>query len=146
MKISTKGRYGARAALELSLRYGEGPVMVREISESQQISERYLEQILNTLRKSGLVISTRGAKGGYELAKLPSEITLGDIIRVLEGPFDVVSCTSGFECGKVKECATFGVWVEMKEKIETVLNSITLEELAERQRKHINRGSIEYSI
>ncbi len=146
MKISTKGRYGTRAALELSLRYGSGPVMVREIAESQEIPERYLEQILNTPRKSGLLMSTRGAKGGYKLAKPPSEITIGDLIRVLEGPIDVVSCTGGYECGKVAECAIFYVWKEIKETIEKVLNSITLEELAERQRKYINKGSIEYNI
>ena len=146
MKISTKGRYGARAALELSLRYGSGPVMVREISESQEISERYLEHILNTLRTSGLVKSTRGAKGGYELAKAPSEITLGDIVRSLEGPLDVVSCTGDYECERVTECATFYVWKEIKETIEKVLNSVTLKNLAERQSKLINRGSIEYNI
>lgn len=146
MKISTKGRYGVRAALELSLRYGSGPVMVREISESQEISERYLEHILNTLRTSGLLISTRGAKGGYELAKPPSEITLGEIIRTLEGPLDVVSCTGNYECKRMVKCATFNVWKEVKEKIENVLNSITLEKLAEQQCRLINQGLIEYNI
>ena len=146
MKISTKGRYGVRALLELSLRYGSGPVMVREISESQEISERYLEHILNTLRTSGLLISTRGAKGGYELAKPPSEITIGEIVRTLEGPLDVVSCTGNNECERAEECATFYVWKEIKEAIEKVLYSITLEELAERQRKLINKGLIEYNI
>ena len=146
MKISTKGRYGVRATLELSFRYGSGPVMVREISESQEISERYLEHILNTLRTSGFVMSTRGAKGGYELARNPSEITLGDIIRSLEGPLDVVSCTGDYNCERVTECATFYVWKEIKEGIEKVLNSITLKELAERQCKLVNRGLIEYNI
>ena len=146
MKISTKGRYGVRATLELSLRYGSGPVMVREISESQEISERYLEQILNTLRTSGLVKSTRGAKGGYELAKAPSDISLGDIIKSLEGPLDVVSCTGDYECGKEAQCATFYVWKEIKETIENILNSITLEELAERQCKITNTGLIVYNI
>ena len=149
MKISTKGRYGVRATLELSLRYGSGPVMVREISGSQEISERYLEHILNTLRTSGLVISTRGAKGGYELARAPSKITLGDIVRALEGPLDVVSCTGDYECGRKAKCATFYVWKETKEVIEKVLNSITLEELAKRQRKLMNsglQGLLEYNI
>ena len=146
MKISTKGRYGVRAALELSLRYGSGPVMVREISESQEISERYLEQILNTLRTSGLVNSIRGAKGGYKLAKSPSEITLGDILRSLEGPLDVVSCTGNYECGRMAECAAFDVWKEIKEKIENVLDSITFEELVKRQNKLTYQGLIEYTI
>jgi len=146
MKISTKGRYGARAALELSLRYGSGPVMVREISESQGISERYLENILNTLRTSGLVMSTRGAKGGYELAKPPSEITLGEVVRSLEGPLDIVSCTGDYECRRMSKCATFYVWKEVKEKIENVLDSITLEKLAEQQCRLINQELIEYTI
>ena len=146
MKISTKGRYGMRAALELSLRYGLGPVMVREISESQDISERYLEQILNTLRTSGFVMSTRGAKGGYELARNPSEITLGDIIRSLEGPLDVVSCTGKYECERMKKCATYYVWKEIKEILEKMLNSITLEELVTRHHRLQNQISIEYNI
>jgi len=146
MKISTKGRYGARAALELALRYGMGPVMVREIAESQGISERYLEQILNTLRTAELVKSTRGAKGGYELAKPPGEITLGDVVRALEGPFDIVSCTGDYECRREMICATFAVWKEVKEAIEGVLDSISLEELAERHRKMERKDVIEYHI
>ena len=146
MKISTKGRYGARAALELSLRYGSGPVMVREISESQGISERYLENILNKLRTSGLVMSTRGAKGGYELAKPPSEITLGEVVRSLEGPLDIVSCTGDYKCRRMSKCATFYVWKEVKEKIENVLDSITLEKLAEQQCRLTNQELIEYTI
>ena len=143
MKISTKGRYGARAALELSIRYGSGPVMVREISESQGISERYLENILNTLRISGLVKSTRGAKGGYELAKSPSEITLGEVVRSLEGPLDIVTCAG---CGKISKCVTFFVWKKITEKIENELDSITLEKLAEQQGYLMNQELIEYNI
>jgi len=146
MKISTKGRYGARAALELALNYGAGPVMVREIAERQNISERYLEQILNTLRTSEIVKSTRGAKGGYELAKHPSEISVGDIIRALEGSFDIVSCTTGHECGREKVCATYTIWKEVKEALEGVLDGITLEILAERHRNLERTGSIEYFI
>jgi len=146
MKISTKGRYGARASLELAIRFGAGPVMVREIAKSQDISERYLEQILNTLRTSELVKSTRGAKGGYELAKNPSEITLGDIIRSLEGPLDIVPCVQECDYGKRSECATCHVWQEVKESIEKVLDSITLEALTERHNKLKKRGIIEYNI
>ncbi len=146
MKISTKGRYGARAALELSLRYGTGPVMVREIAKSQEISERYLEQILNTLRTSKLVKSTRGARGGYELAKSPSGITIGDIVRALEGSIDVASCTGDYDCEKEAECATFYVWKEVKEAIEKVLDSITLKDLTERKYKLTNQRLIDYNI
>ena len=110
MRISTKGRYGVRAALELSLNYGTGPVMVRQIAKNQGISERYLEQILNTLRTTQIVKSTRGAKGGYELAKQPSEITVGDVLKALEGPFDIVPCTSNNDCERLPQCAACPVW------------------------------------
>ena len=146
MKISTKGRYGARAALELTIRYGSGPVMVREIAENQDISERYLEHILNRLRTTGLLRSTRGAKGGYELSRPPAEITVGDIIRALEGPLDVVSCTGNYECGRATECATVTVWKEVKEAIENILDSITLEELSKQQQNLIKQKLIEYNI
>jgi len=146
MKISTKGRYGARAALELAVRFGDGPVMVREIAEKQGISERYLEQILNTLRTSDLVKSTRGARGGYELSRSPSKIKLGDIVRALEGPFDIVSCTKDRDCGREKACATYTVWEEVRAAIEGVLDSISLADLVERHRKLQNMGVIEYFI
>ncbi|MHB9028210.1 MAG: RrF2 family transcriptional regulator [Candidatus Latescibacterota bacterium] len=134
MKLSTKGRYGARAALELALRYGDGPVMVREIAESQEISERYLEHILNALRASGIVRSTRGARGGYELAKSPAAVTLGDIVRALEGPLDIVSCTRDEDCNRTSVCVTMEIWLEVREAIEGVLDSVTLEDMARRHR------------
>ena len=132
MKLSTRGRYGARASLELALRYGSGPVMVREIAEHQEISERYLEHILNSLRASGIVRSTRGAHGGYELAKPPSDITLGDVVRSLEGPLDIMSCTHDQDCRRAVGCVTMEVWREVREAIEGVLDGVTLEELAAR--------------
>ena len=136
MKLSTKGRYGARAALELALRYGSGPVMVREIAASQNISERYLEHILNALRAGGLVKSTRGAKGGYELSKPPSAITLGDIVKTLEGPLDIVSCTEDENgCMKISTCVTREIWEDVKKSIENVLDGITLDMMVKRYRK-----------
>lgn len=133
MKLSTKGRYGARAVLELALRHGSGPVMVREIAASQDISGRYLEHILNSLRASGLVKSTRGAKGGYELSRAPSAITIGEIITALEGPADIVSYTSNeSDCPKISYCVTREIWDEVKVSIETVLNRITLENMVTR--------------
>lgn len=134
MKLSTKGRYGSRAALELALRYGSGPVMVREIAESQSISERYLEHILNALRASGIVRSTRGARGGYELVKSPAAVTLGDIVRALEGPLDVVSCTRDEDCSRTSVCVTMEIWREVREAIEGVLDSVTLEDMVRRHR------------
>lgn len=146
VKLSTKGRYGTRAGLELALRYNSGPIMVREIAASQDISMRYLEHILNTLRSSGLVKSTRGAKGGYELSKAPSEITLGDIVRTLEGPMDIVACTNGKDCPKASECVMYTVWKDVKESIENILDNITLEDLVERHTKLIGNKNLEFVI
>jgi Rrf2 family transcriptional regulator, cysteine metabolism repressor len=146
MKLSTKGRYGARAALELALRFGSGPIMVREIAESQNISERYLEHILNTLRASGVVRSTRGARGGYELARPPSAITLGDVVRSLEGPLDIVNCTRAGECERADECATMEVWMAIRESIEGILDGVTLEGLVARHRQIKTSASPDYTI
>jgi len=88
MKLSTRGRYGLRAMYDLALRYGEGPVSLNSIADRQMVSLPYLEQLMAKLRRAGLASSSRGAQGGYELAKPPEEITVGDIVRVMEGPFD----------------------------------------------------------
>jgi Rrf2 family transcriptional regulator, cysteine metabolism repressor len=146
MKLSTRGRYGARAALELTLRFGSGPVMVREIAEHQEISERYLEHILNSLRASGIVRSTRGARGGYELAKPPSAITVGDVVRSLEGPLDVVSCTRDEDCTRASVCVTTEIWCDVRDAIEGVLDGVTLEELAVRYHKKTARTHQDYAI
>lgn len=146
MKLSTKGRYGARAALELALKYGSGPVMVRQIAVNQDISVRYLEHILNALRASGIVKSTRGAKGGYELGQKPSEITLGQIIRSLEGPMDIVSCTDNRDCERSPQCIMCEVWGEVKEAIEHVVNSITLEDMVKKHYDLNKKRSYEYII
>ena len=90
MKISTKGRYGLTIVVELGAKYGKGPVPLRQIAEEQALSEAYLEQLIPPLRNSGIVKSVRGAYGGYMLAKAPTEITAGDVIRVLEGPIQLV--------------------------------------------------------
>ena len=134
IKLSTKGRYGTRAVLELAVRYGSGPVQVREIAESQAISERYLENILNALRKNGIVASTRGAAGGYQLTRHPSRITLGEVIRSLEGPIDIVDCTGNNPCARVSRCASFLVWKRLKQVIEQELDSITIEDMVKTDR------------
>ncbi len=146
MKLSTKGRYGARAALELALRYGGGPVMVREIADCQNISERYLEHILNALRASGIVRSTRGAHGGYELAKPPETVTLGDVVRSLEGPLDIVACTHDGDCERADMCVTMNIWRDVRNAVESVLDGVTLEELVNRHRRLAGGATAEYTI
>ena len=146
MKLSTKGRYGARAALDLAIKYGSGLVMVREIAESQDISMRYLEHILNALRAAGIVKSTRGAKGGYELARSPSEITLGEIIRALEGPMDIVPCIGNNDCGRMSKCVMCEIWNEVKIAIDGVLDSITLSDMMKRNDELNKNHAYEYVI
>ncbi len=146
MKLSTKGRYGTRAALELALRYGSGPVMVREIADCQDISERYLEHILNALRASGIVRSTRGARGGYELAKAPDSVTVGDVVRSLEGPLDIVSCTHDGACARSQACVTMEIWRDVKGAVESVLDGVTLDELVRRHRARAGASGVDYAI
>src|SRR5690606_41229510 len=86
MRISSRGEYGVRALFDLAQRYGEGPIPLKQIAERQDVSDHYLEQLMGALRKAGLVVSVRGAQGGYELARPPEAITIGDVIRVLWEP------------------------------------------------------------
>ena len=134
MKLSTKGRYGVIAMYELALHYGEGPISLKIIAAKQDISEHYLEQLICTLRNAGFVTSMRGAQGGYLLTKNPAEITVGDIITVMEGPIALVDClltdiTYNQYCNKAGRCVTRGVWAKVCDSISSVLNSITLADL-----------------
>src|SRR4030042_2576186 len=113
MKISTKIRYGTRAMLELASRYGEGPVELKEIAKKESISVKYLEQVIIPLRTGGLVKSTRGSKGGYSLAKPPSEVSLKDVFEILEGPLNLVDCLKDPKaCPRSSFCVTRDIWQE----------------------------------
>ncbi|MEW6228893.1 MAG: Rrf2 family transcriptional regulator [Bacillota bacterium] len=133
MKLSTRGRYGVRAMYDLALHYGEGPVSLKATAERQMVSEHYLEQLMGGLRRAGLVTSSRGAQGGYELARPPGEITIGDIIRVLEGSIDPAECVAEGDasdaCERADECTMRLVWKKLKDCMNRVLNSISLEDL-----------------
>ncbi|WIV11195.1 Rrf2 family transcriptional regulator [Proteiniborus sp. MB09-C3] len=134
MKLSTKGRYGLKAMFELALHYGEGPVVLRNIAESQDISEHYLEQLIAVLRKNGLATSVRGAQGGYLLNDDPKNITVGDVIRALEGDIAPSECVLDENLGKcVKEdfCVTKNVWVKIRNSINDVIDSITLQDMVD---------------
>lgn len=124
MKISTKGRYGLTIMIELAKKYGAGPTSLRAIAKANNLSEHYLEQIIAPLRNASLVKSIRGAYGGYILNGHPSKITAGDIIRVLEGPIALVE---GIE---EEEPAQQELWVRISNAIKEVLDSTTLEDLA----------------
>lgn len=135
MKISTKGRYALRLMLDLALNNNGEPVQIKDISVRQNISNKYLEQIVSALNKAGMVRSIRGPQGGYMLAKKPADYTVGDILRVMEGSMAPVSCLEFEEntCPRENTCATLMVWKRLDEAIKGVIDSITLENLVEEQ-------------
>lgn len=134
MKLSTKGRYGVTAMYDLATNYQDGPTSLKSIANRQGISEHYLEKLMNQLRIAGLVHSTRGVQGGYTLAKAPTEITVGDIIRVLEGPIAPVDCLLSDQqnnkyCDKAGNCVTRDIWLRVAASIANVLDGISLADL-----------------
>jgi len=138
IKLSTKGRYGTRLMLNLALHYEEGKeaVVLKNISNEEDLSIRYLEQIIIPLKIHKLVKSVRGAGGGYTLAKHPSEITLCAIIEVLEGSCALVDCVEDPDsCERMTECATFEVWKEASELLKNYFESITLQDLVKIAKK-----------
>ncbi|WP_425447168.1 RrF2 family transcriptional regulator [Dethiothermospora halolimnae] len=148
MKLSTKGRYGLKAMFELALHYGKGPIPLKNIADSQRISEHYLEQLIATLRKNGLVNSVRGAQGGYMLSEKPDNITVGQIIRVLEGsiaPSDCVADDEDLTCNREKQCVTKIVWEKIRDSINEVIDSITLQDMVDdHERLNNDRGYMYY--
>lgn len=137
MKLSTKGRYGVSAVYDLALHYGDGPIAVRTIAERQGISEHYLEQLMGPLRLAGFVKSIRGAQGGYVLGKPPVEISIGEVVRVMEGEFAPVEClksawideNSCMSAGCT--CITRGVWEKVRDSLTQFLDSISLQDLCD---------------
>lgn len=133
MILSTKGRYGLKIMYELALNYGNGPMPLKEVAQRQQLSETYLEQIIAHLKKGGLVASIRGAQGGYELIRKPEEISVGEIIRTLEGPLAPAECVLDDEpeCTKAEYCVTRLIWEKIMEGINNVIDSITLNDMVD---------------
>lgn len=133
MKISTKGRYGLRLMLDLALHYGAGPIPLKEIAQRQNISEKYLEQIIMQLNRAGLVHSTRGSQGGYRLMPRPEEITVGMVLRVTEGSLAPVECLAenAPACEQRDTCVTLHVWKNLMKAIEDVVDGVTLSDLIE---------------
>ena len=131
MKLSTKGRYGVKAMVDLAINYGEQPISIKSISERQSISEYYLEQLFSSLRKAKLIKSIRGAQGGYILNRAPEEITIYDVINVLEGPIEISDCLEEGSCNKIDCCATRLLWKKIKNSIDSVTSSITLKDIVD---------------
>ena len=129
MKISTKGRYALRVMIDLAV-YDKGDyVSLKDISNRQEVSLKYLEQIMAMLNKAGYVKSTRGNNGGYRLAKSPEEYKVGDILRKTEGDLAPIACVNGEECGKRENCKTFKFWQGLDNVINEYVDSKTLADL-----------------
>ena len=133
MKISTKGRYGLRAMVDLAINSGKDHVALNCIAERQDVSENYLEQVFSALRKANLVKSVKGAQGGYILADNPSNITVGRVLRVLEGDLSIVDEDEigGISNDNMEYCLKINVWDKINKSINSVVDSITLEDLAD---------------
>ncbi len=132
MRLSTRGHYGLKAMFDLAQHYGNEPVPLKTVAERQNISENYLEQLIATLRKTGLVKSVRGSQGGYILARAPEKITVGDIIRVMEGPIAPVDCVSEIdpaECDQADYCITRSVWARVRDSLAELMDSISLADM-----------------
>jgi Rrf2 family protein len=134
MKLSTKGRYGVRLMLDLALHAAEGPVTLKDIAARQEISEKYLSNLIALLRNAGFVRSVRGSQGGYTLARPPRETTLKDILLVLEGSMCLVQCTEKPQlCQRSEHCIMRDIWSELAEGMQEALELLTLETMMERQ-------------
>ncbi len=133
--------------LELASHYGEGPLELKEIAKKEDISLKYLEQVINPLRSGGLVKAVRGSKGGYSLAKHPSEICLYDVVETLEGPLNLLECLGDPKaCQKVTSCVTREIWKEVSDAISKIFYSVTLEDMVNRKIEKEGHHSPMYQI
>jgi len=144
MKISTKVRYGLRFMLNLAERYGSGPMFLRKISEEEEISEKYLSQIVLYLKKAGLITSIRGAKGGYVLSKKPKDITIKSIYDAIEGEIVILDCLKNKNiCNRIVDCGSRSFWQDLNNTIDLKLASVTLKDVLDMKK---NRKMVMYNI
>ena len=138
MKISTKGLYALRMLLDLAEHRESGVVALKDVAERQNISKKYLEQIIPALNRYGILKTIRGSHGGYKLAKSPDQYTVGEILRLTEGSLAPVACLdeSPNECARCEECATLPVWQGLQRVINEYLDGITLQDILDQQRAH----------
>ena len=142
MKLSTKGRYGVKAMVELAINYGKDPISIKTIAEKQKISEYYLEQLFAPLRKANIITSNRGAQGGYILSRAPEEISVYDIIAVLEGPIEISQCLDeGVTCDNTDCCATRLLWSRLKKSIDDITKSTSLKDIVD-DYNNMNRSEV----
>ena len=133
MKISTKGRYALRMMVDLAENQGDGYVSLKDIAARQEISKKYLEQIVSVLNQPGMLRTNRGYQGGYRLAKNPNEYTVGDILRLTEGGLAPVACleTTPMQCDRADSCATLPVWKGLFDVVNQYLDSITIQDIVD---------------
>ena len=144
MKLSTKGRYGLRALINLALYSENETVSIQSIARRQNISDSYLEQLMRKLRSAGLIVSVRGAQGGYKLARPANEISVGDVLRALEGSLEAVTCGGeDNSCQGADLCVTKFVWERINSSIRDTVDSIKLSQLVEESRLMREKGQIQ---
>ena len=145
MKLSTKSRYGTRAMIDIVQNSENGRTMLKDIAARQSLSPKYLDHILSSIRRAGLIKNIRGKGGGYILSRSPSSITVKDIVIAVDGAFEPVECLSNTElCDKVSTCGSRDVWLRMKKAVDTVLEEATLQSLLEKN--SLNKNLSNYSI
>jgi len=148
MKISTKGRYGVRILLDLALHENETPRQIHDIAASQQISEKYISRLIIDLRRAKMIRSIRGAKGGYRLARNPAEVTLLDIVEVMEGPLSIVDCVrSPGSCNRSGSCPSRQIWDNLNTEIREAMRKITFQNIIDNCKLlNAEHGILDYCI
>ena len=149
MNLSQKCQYAVRAVLELSKRHGRGPVSAAEIAASQAVPQRFLEIILNELKPTGILGSRRGAQGGFYLTVPPADLTVGQVIRLVDGPLDPVRCADDQSvdcCPLIGHCALTELWKQAREAVEGVYDNVTFLHLIEKERDLEQRAALHYQI
>jgi Rrf2 family cysteine metabolism transcriptional repressor len=133
MQLSTRGRYGLRAAVDLAQNFEKGPVPLHTIAERQGLSVKYLHSLLAILKRWGLVQSLRGAGGGYVLTRPPSQVSVSEVVRALEGSLGLVGCVEDTSfCDRAERCPVRSVWVNLNKTVENALSELTLEDIIDR--------------
>ncbi|MCH8994179.1 MAG: Rrf2 family transcriptional regulator [Chloroflexi bacterium] len=145
MKVSTKGDYGVRALVELAHHYGQGPVQSAEIASRQEVPEPYLDQLLTTLRRAGFIRSVRGPQGGHALILKPAELRLSDVMVALEGSLAPIACVDDPDaCTRTGGCIQREVWERVRDATQEILESVSIGDLAEKERKRDHDGGRYY--
>lgn len=145
MKVSTKGDYGVRALVELAHHYGQGPVQSAEIASRQQVPETYLDQLLTTLRRAGFIRSVRGPQGGHALIRNPKEVRLSEVMTALEGSLAPIACVDDPDaCTRTGGCVQREVWEQVRDATLQILESVSIGDLAEKERQYSHNGGRYY--